>query len=395
MDFDFPTEGDSRRKEVRAWLEKHPKPSARELLDAGYEVPHWPAPYGISADPETQLIISQELQRAGVKRYGNLLSATNLGPTILQHATPAVRERYLEKMLMGEEHWSQLQSEPMAGSDLASVRTTALREGDHYIVNGQKVWNNASRADFACLLARTDPHAAKHAGLSVLIIDMKAPGVTTSPIHTMNQYTTDYPSAFDAVFFDNVKVPIDHLLGAEGDGWRLTQQTLQSERMMILEALPKPTARDLISGLNAMDRLTDPAVRDEAAKLYVEGEMIRLLNLRSLSDQLNARRPGPEAASIKMMQAPHEQRLQDLAKRSQGQDGLVAGSDPFPRSPVTFGGYGWDACFWDSPTLTLRAGSQELMRNIVGERVLGLPRELDPSAKGDYAENLKALGRAS
>ena len=176
------------------------------------------------------------------------------------------------------------------------------------------------------------------------------------------------------MFFDNVRTPAHNLVGKEGDGWRLTQQMLQSERMMILERQRKPTARDLVPGLHASGRLHAPALQDEAAKIYIEGEMVRLLNLRAMSDQLNAKRPGPEAAVIKMIGAPHDQKLYDFVKRTQGQASMIPGSDPFPEVGEDFGEASWDACFWDSPTLTLRAGSQELMRNVVGERVLGLPK---------------------
>ena len=395
MDFDFPGEDDPRRPEVRAWLEKHPKPTPRELLDSGYEVPHWPKPYGLSADPEFQLIISQELERAGVKRNGNLLSANNLGPSLLSHGTPEAKERYLEKMLMGQERWAQMMSEPSAGSDLAALRTTAVLDGDHYIVNGQKVWSNGSRADVGCVFVRTDPHAAKHAGISILIIELKSPGITHRPIYNMNHDTANAPYTFEETFFDNVRVPVTNRIGGEGDGWRLPQQMLQTERMVILEHVTSRTAREMIEGLAQTGRLHDVALSDEAAKLYIEGEMLRLLNLRSMSDQLNAKRPGPEAAVLKMIGAPHDQRLTAFVKQMQGQEGMIAGSDPFPGSNEKFGDVTWDAAFWDSPTLTLRAGSQELMRNIIGERVLGLPRELDPSAKGDWAENLKNLGRAA
>jgi len=208
MDFDFPTEDDPRRAAVRAWLAKNPKPTPRELLESGYEVPHWPAPYGLAADPEFQLIISQELERAGVKRNGNLLSASNLGPSLLTHGTPEAKERYLEKMLMGAERWAQMMSEPSAGSDLAALRTSAVRDGDYYVVNGQKNWSNGSHADVACVIVRTDPHAAKHAGLSVLIIDMKSPGISTRPIYNMNQDPTDFPYTFDETSASAEKVTL-------------------------------------------------------------------------------------------------------------------------------------------------------------------------------------------
>ncbi|MDP3174639.1 MAG: acyl-CoA dehydrogenase family protein [Phenylobacterium sp.] len=218
MDFDFPSMDDPRRADVRAWLEKNPKPTPRQLLESGYEVPHWPKPYGLGADPELQLIISQELDRAGVHRNGNLLSATNLGPSLMTHGTPAAKERFLEKMLMGEERWAQMMSEPDAGSDLAALRTSAVRDGEEYVVNGVKIWSNGGAADFGCVIVRTDPHAAKHAGLSVLIIDLKGPGVTSRPIYNMNQDPSDFKALFYEVFFDNVRVPVSNLIGQEGDG---------------------------------------------------------------------------------------------------------------------------------------------------------------------------------
>ena len=395
MDFELPGEGDPRRAEVRRWLEKNPNPTPRQLLDSGYEVPHWPKPYGLGADPEFQLIVSQELDRAGVRRFGGLLSAVNLGPSLLTHGTQEAKERYLDKMLMGEERWAQMMSEPAAGSDLAALRTTAVRDGDEYVINGQKNWSNGGDAEFGMVIVRTDPHAAKHAGLSVLIVDLKAPGVTARLINNMNQDPSDMETRLYEVFFDNVRTPASNLVGQEGDGWRLTQQMLQSERMMILEAQNKPSAREMVTSMHAAGRLREPALQDEAAKIYIEGEMVRLLNLRAMSDQLNAKRPGPEAAAIKMIGAPHDQKLFDFVKRAQGQAGLVAGAEAFPQVEAPSGQLSWDACFWDSPTLTLRAGSQELMRNVISERVLGLPRELDPSAKGDWTENLKALGRAA
>jgi len=390
MDFDLPAEDDPRRSGVRAWLKEHPNPTADELLDVGYEVPHWPPPWGLSADPEFQLIISQELQRAGVERFGNLLSATNLGPALLAHGTEEAKEKYLRRMLTGKDRWCQLQSEPSAGSDLAALRSTAVRDGDHYVINGQKIWSNAGSSDYGMMVVRTDPNASKHAGLSLIIVDMKSPGITARPIDIMSQAPKDLVVRMYETFFDNVKVPASNLIGKEGEGWRLTQQVLQAERMMILQHMQKPTARDLVVGLVQTGRIDDPSLTDEAASLYIEGEIIRLMNLRAMSDQLNARRPGPEAAIIKMMGAPHDQHLNDFAKRLEGQAGLLPGGDAF-EGKHTHLAVSWDAAFWDSPTLTLRAGSQELMLNVIAERIIGLPRERDPSAQGNWSENQRAL----
>ena len=390
MDFDLPAEDDPRRSGVRAWLKEHPNPTADELLDVGYEVPHWPPPWGLSADPEFQLIISQELQRAGVERFGSLLSATNLGPALLTHGTEEAKKKYLRRMLTGKDRWCQLQSEPSAGSDLAALRSTAVRDGDHYVINGQKIWSNGGSSDYGMMVVRTDPNASKHAGLSLIIVDMKSPGITARPIDIMSQAPTDLVVRMHETFFDNVRVPVSNLIGKEGEGWRLTQQVLQAERMMILQHHRKPTARDLVLGLVQTGRIDDPSLTDEAASLYIEGEVIRLMNLRAMSDQLNARRPGPEAAIIKMMGAPHDQHLNDFAKRLEGQAGLLPGGDAFEGKHTDLA-LPWDAAFWDSPTLTLRAGSQELMLNVIAERIIGLPRERDPSAQGNWSENQRAL----
>jgi 3-oxochol-4-en-24-oyl-CoA dehydrogenase len=396
VDFDFPGQDDPRRLEVRAWLEKHPKPTPRELLDSGYEVAHWPPPYGVSAGAEMQLIIDEELQRAGVRRFGNVIAENNCGPSLLTHGTQEAKDRFLEKGLMGEERWCQLFSEPAGGSDLAALRTTATRDGDHYIIRGQKIWTSgANHADVGCIVVRTDPHAAKHAGLSTFILDMHAPGITVRPIEDM----TGYENEFNEVFFDDVRVPATWRLGEEGEGWRLAQQMLQSERLHMGRPGAVwgggPTARDLIAGLRQIGRLDETGIRDEAAKLYIEGEMIRLMHLRRLSDQLNAKRPGPEAAAAKMIAAPHGQALLDFAKRVQGQAGLVPGEEVFPGAGSAFGGrFSWDVGFWFSPAITLGVGTQQMLKNVVGERVLGLPRDLDPSAKGDWSESQKNVRAA-
>ncbi|MGE3865930.1 MAG: acyl-CoA dehydrogenase family protein, partial [Hyphomonadaceae bacterium] len=204
---------------------------------------------------------------------------------------------------------------------------------------------------------------------------------------------------FNEVFFDDVRVPASYLLGQEGDGWRLTMQMLQSERLMIARVGNGPSARTLVQGLRKIGKLKEPGYRDEAAKLYVEGEMIRLLQLRNLSDQLNARRPGPEAAAMKMLGAPHIQKVLEFAKRVHGQAGLVEAAEWYPEANTSDDSHGfardWDHGYWFSPAMTLMVGTQEIMRNVIGERVLGLPRELDPSAKGDWSEMSKKARAAA
>jgi len=390
MDFELPSEDDPRRLEVRAWFEAHPRPRARAMAEAGYATPHWPRPWGLAADAETQLIIDEEIRLAGVTAPSliNPVAINNCAQSLLTHGSEAQRDRFLMPALACEEIWCMLFSEPSGGSDLGSLRTTARREGDHYVVNGQKIWTSlAHKAKIGILVARTDPTAPKHGGLSQFIIDMASPGITIRPIIDLSGHENEY----NEVFFEDVMVPADRLLGQEGEGWAISMRQLQTERV----ALSKPgaiwgagpSARELVAGLDALGALDDPLVRDEAAKLYIEGEILRLLAYRSLSDRMNARTPGPEGAIRKMLAAPHGQRVVDLAKRAQGPRGLLEGEDRMPRPAGRNGLYDdWEQAFWFSPAVTLCVGTQEILKNVVGERMLGLPREKDPSARGPWNE---------
>lgn len=384
MDFNMPGEDDPRRVEVRDWLEANPKPTYRELSRRGYTVPHWPKPYGLAADPEYQIIIEEELARAGIKppRNVNAVAINNCAESLLSHGTDAQRARFLDPALACEEVWCMLFSEPSGGSDLASLRTTARREGDYYIINGQKTWNSlAHRAQIGVTVARTDSSVAKHAGLSQFLVDMNTPGVTVRPIIDMTGRANEY----NEVFFDEVRVPVDRLLGKEGDGWKLCMLQLQTERVAMAKPGAVwgagPSARELMAGLIETGRIKDPAFRDEAAKLYVEGEALRLLGYRSLSDRMNAKPAGPEAAARKMLASPHGQRLVDLAKRSQGPAGMIDGEEGLPLHRKRTVWDDWDYGYWFAPGISLGVGSQEMLKNVVAERVLGLPREADPTAR--------------
>jgi alkylation response protein AidB-like acyl-CoA dehydrogenase len=393
MDFDVPQHDDPRRLEVRAWLERRREPTGRQVAEAGYAVPHWPRPWGLAADPELQLIISEELDRANVPAayHVNPVAVNNCAQSLLTHGTDALRERYLLPALAGEEIWCMLFSEPSAGSDLAALKTTARREGDHYVVKGHKIWTSlAEIAKVGVLVARTDPAAPKHQGLSQFLIDMDSPGVTVTPIVDMSG-----AQEYNEVFLDDVRVPASQMLGKEGDGWFLATTQLQTERV----ALSKPgavwgkgpSARELVRGLIETGAISDPLVRDEAARLYIEGEMLRLLALRAFSDGMNAKPAGPEGAARKMLAAPHGQRVLELAKRIQGAAGLVEGVQPFkasrPGAHTVFDD--WDYSFWFSPGITLGVGTQEMLKNIVAERVLGLPRDGDPTAKQPWAQTVE------
>ena len=399
MDFNLPAEDDPRRQHVRQWLATDAPRSYRAIAERGYAVPHWPKPWGMAADPALQIIIDDEIALAGIRapHHINPVPINNCGQSLLSFGTDAQRERFLPPALACEEIWCMLFSEPSAGSDVGAMRTTARRDGDHYVIRGQKTWTSlADKAKIGVLVARTDSEVPKHAGLSQFLIDMKSPGIVIRPIVDMTGERGEY----NEVFFDDVRVPADRLLGQEGDGWKICMQQLQTERVALSRPGvvwgSGPSARELVEGLIASGRIQEPLLRDEAARLYIEGEILRLLAWRSLSDRMNAQPSGHEGAARKMIAAPHGQRVLDLAKRSQGVAGLVRSSDVLPMSKAERGPYSnWDHAFWWSPAVTLGVGTQEILKNLVAERVLGLPRDPDPTRKTPWSQLQKSGERRS
>jgi 3-oxochol-4-en-24-oyl-CoA dehydrogenase len=392
MDFDLPSEDHPTRLAVREWITAHPSPSGRELAAAGYVVPHWPRPWGLDADPIDQLVIDDELSRAGIRRPNNHIGIGWAAPTIFLAGTPEQHERYLPTIFSGEEFWCQLFSEPDAGSDLANLATRAVRDGDEYVVNGSKIWSSgAHHAQLGILIARTDPDQPKHKGISYFICPMDLPGISMSPIVDM---TTAH--SFNQVFFDDVRIPASLRVGEEGDGWRLAKVTLSNERVSLSSAGSLwgvgPSAEDLLTLIRRRGGLTDPVLRDQAARLHIEAELLRLNRMRSLTATLQGRTPGPEASIQKIMADEHGQHVMALAKAVAGADGMLAGSGPTgalgsssQNGPTenNFRGNGqfpdvdpvWHYGYLFSPALTLGGGTFAVQRNIVGEFVLGLPRE--------------------
>jgi alkylation response protein AidB-like acyl-CoA dehydrogenase len=392
MDFDLPPDDHPQRLAVREWAAANPNPSGRDIAEAGYVVPHWPAPWGLDADPLAQLVIDDELDKAGIRRPSNQIGIGWAAPTIFLAGTPEQHERYLPKIFSGEEFWCQLFSEPDAGSDLASLSTRAVRDGDEYIVNGSKIWSSgAHHASLGILIARTDPDQPKHKGISYFICPMDLPGISMSPIVDM---TTAH--SFNQVFFDDVRIPASLLVGAEGDGWRLAKVTLSNERVSLSSAGSLwgagPSAEQLLELIRRDGGLQDPSLRDEAARLYIEAELLRLNRMRSLSATLQGKTPGPEASIQKIMADEHGQHVMSLAKAIAGAEGMLAGSGPAGMLPISaqsgpvenklkgddiFADVDpvWHFGYLFHPALTLGGGTFAVQRNIVGEHVLGLPRE--------------------
>jgi alkylation response protein AidB-like acyl-CoA dehydrogenase len=374
VDFELPVDDDPRRLAVRAWLSAHPDPTPVELADAGYSAPHWPRPWGLDADAEHQLIINEELDRAGIGPVDNQIGIGWAGPTLLFAGTEEQKQRYLRPMLTCDEFWCQLFSEPEAGSDLSSLTTRAVLDGDEWIVTGQKVWSTwAEKSEFGILLARTDPTAPKHRGISYFICPMDQPGIDIRPIREMSG-----GHHFNEVFFDGARIPAANLVGAPGDGWRLARVTLGNERVSLSHGGVcwgmGPTSHDFFDAVASTGGIDDPHLRQRAAAMYTEAFLLQLHDRKILSQTLAGTEPGPEASLKKLMADEHGQKLTDLAADLCGAQGMLAGEG---RSGPFGGGeheqWPWAQLF--ARALTVGGGTTQVQRNILAERVLGLPRD--------------------
>jgi alkylation response protein AidB-like acyl-CoA dehydrogenase len=370
MEFDLPAEDDPRRTEVRRWLAEHPHPSGRALAQAGYVAPHWPKPYGLDADPVHQIVIDDELRRAGVQRPSNQIGIGWAGPTILHAGTEEQKERYLIPALAGEEIWCQLFSEPEAGSDLASLRTRAVRDGDEYVINGSKIWTSGAHvAKFGILIARTDPDAPKHKGISYFICPMHTPGIEIRPIVEMTG-----THMFNQVFFTDARIPAANLVGDENEGWTLAKVTLGNERVSLSSGGALwgmgPTAEDLLEVLRKAGGVDDPIDRQRVAQLHIEAKVLDLIRLRTVSARIRGEQPGPEASIRKVLADEHGQHIMHVARDLAAADGMLASGGPLGTAAEP-----WYYGFLFSPALTIGGGTGEVQRSIIGERVLGLPHE--------------------
>ena len=340
MDFELPPDDDERRSAVRAWLGEHPEPTGRELAEAGYVVPHWPRPWGLGADPIHQLLIDDELARAGVRRPVNPIGIGWAGPTILYAGTKEQKDRYLWPMISGEEFWCQLFSEPGSGSDLANLGTRAVRDGDEFVVNGQKIWTSgAEYAQFGILIARTDPELPKHKGVSYFLCPMDAAGIEIRPITEMTGGHT-----FNEVFFTDVRIPAANLVGELNDGWRLAKVTLGNERISLSSGGVLwgngPTALDLIDAARACGPTTDPTLRQRLAGVYIEHTVLELIRARTLTARLKGEQPGPEASIRKLLGDEHGQHVMELARDLVGPAAMLTGGDGMARPTVPTSGPG-------------------------------------------------------
>ena len=359
----------------------HPDPGPEQLARRGYMAPDWPPPWGLNADPLQHLVIDEELARAGVSRPADRFGVGWVGPTILAAGTEHQKEKFLWPMLTHEELWCQMFSEPNAGSDLAGLATHAVRDGDEYVVNGQKMWtSSAEKADFAILLVRTDPQAPKHRGISYFILPMDQPGIEIRGITEMTG-----GRHFNEVFLNDATVPAANLVGGENDGWRWARHTLANERTALSGGGAiwgrGPTVEDLIELVRESHADLDPVTRDRLAGLYAESEAIRLVGLRVLTNMIKMGEPGMEVAVKKLLADRFGQRLMDFAKDLAGPEGMLA-----DRGPLGVQDTEWNWGFLFSPALTIGGGTSEVLKGVVGERLLGLPREPDPEVGRPWSE---------
>jgi alkylation response protein AidB-like acyl-CoA dehydrogenase len=408
MDFQLPGADDPRRLAVRQWLADHPRPTGLELAEAGYVAPHWPAPYGLGADPVHQVIVDDELARAGVRRPVNPIGIGWAGPTILYGGTPEQQQRYLLPMLAGQEYWCQLFSEPGSGSDLASLGTRAVRDGDEYVVNGQKIWTSGAQyAQFGILIARTDPHVAKHRGISYFICPMDAVGIEIRPITEITGGHT-----FNEVFFTDVRIPAANLVGQEGDGWRLAKVTLGNERVSLSTGGVLwgngPTALDLLNAVRERGPVDDAMMRQRLADIYIEHTVLDLIRMRTLTARLRGEQPGPEASIRKILADEHGQHVMAAARDLLGAGAMLMsgnGAELKPgtdttglgpdRPPRDLEHPGWYDGYMFSQALTIGGGTGDVQRNIVAERVLGLSHDVDVQAGLTWAQAQQQAGQAA
>lgn len=372
----LPGDDDQRRIAVREWINKHPKPNADELALAGYVAPHWPQPYGLGADALQQLIIDQELQRANISRPSNPIGIGWAGPTILFAGTKQQQQKYLPNLLSGAEFWCQLFSEPDSGSDLASLRTRAELDGDEWIINGQKIWTSGAQyAKFGILLARTNPDAPKHKGITYFICPMDSPGIVIRPIKSMAG-----AESFNEVFFTDVRIPMANVVGDVNDGWRLAKVTLGNERVSLSTGGVLwgygPTALDVIESVRATGGIKNRVMRQNIARIYTEHVLLEIIRMRTLTQRLRGAQPGPESSIRKIIADEHGQHVMALARELIGADAMLTGIEN--ESKKTLQNHAWYSGYMFSQALTIGGGTGEVQRNILGERVLGLPHEPEP-----------------
>lgn len=352
--------GDKYLDQARAWQKKK--------FNAGWAMLHWPEAYGgLGASAIERIIWQQEESQFVVPRGIYEIGLGMAGPVMMQYATEEQKARYLPPMAAGEEIWCQLFSEPSAGSDVAGLRSRAERDGDHWIINGQKVWTSGAHfCDYGIIVVRHDANVDKHAGMTFFFIDMKSPGIDVRPI---KQITGG--ASFNEVYFNDVRVPDSQRLGAVGDGWRVAITTLMNERLAVGDA-NGVDVEEALSWAREQDNhgeslLDNGAVRQQIAQWYCQASGLRNTKLRTMSALSKGETPGPEASITKIVSANKLQALGNFGIDSLDMAGMLVTDN----SEI----HGFQNAWLGAAGLRIAGGTDEILRNIIAERVLGLPQD--------------------
>ena len=396
MDFQYNAEEQNFRDELRVWLgDNLPKGWGKTVFESedederalfrlewektlykgGWSGIEWPKKYGgRGATLVEQAIFAEEMARACAPEGLNIIGRNLVATTLLHHGTEEQRQRYLPKILSGDEVWCQGFSEPDAGSDLASVRCKAVRDGDHFVINGQKTWTSfAQYSQWCIVLARTDPKVSKHKGISFFLVDMATPGITIRPLKQISG-----ECEFNETFFDDVRVPVENLVGDLNGGWKIAMTTLAYERgpedALGRQIRFKQELDRLLRTLSTLQRgakkaIDDPVLRQKLAQSIVEIEIMRLNCLRRFSKALKGEPRGPDASMMKLYWSHIMQNMYEVSLEAMGPLASLTTGDALSRADGRF-----QLSYLHSRAFTIYSGSSEIQKNIIGERVLGLPK---------------------
>jgi alkylation response protein AidB-like acyl-CoA dehydrogenase len=398
MNFDDTPQEATFRKEVRAWLDanapkqyeaglkssgfghtalegvdvmKASKDWQKKKYDAGWACLHWPKDYGgRGATPIERVIWQQEEGAYAALSSLFIIGHGMCGPTMMAYASEEAKKKYLPPLAAGENIWCQLFSEPAGGSDLAGLRTKAEKDGDEWVINGQKIWTSGAHySDYGILITRTDPTVPKHKGLTMFFLDMKSPGIEIRPIKQVNGQ-----SGFNEVYFTDVRIPDSQRLGKVGDGWAVSLTTLMNERLSIGAGMPTgfPELLDFCTKLETADgpAIDNPAVRSKLATWAVRTSGLRYTAFRSISALSKGETPGPENSIGKLVAGPTMQEIAAFALDLQGEAGALLNPEQAAANAR------FQAMLLRSPATRVEGGTDEILRNIIAERVLGLPADI-------------------
>ena len=372
VELDLPPRAGAFRDELREWLAANRPPDGerpdpeewdRKLVEARYVCVSWPEEFGGRGLSGLEVaVMNEEFARARVPRVTRAMGESLVGPAIIVHGTEEQQARFLPRIIDGTDRYCQGFSEPDAGSDLASLKTRGVVDGDEVVITGQKVWTSWYwDATMLFCLCRTDPDAPKHAGISYVLVPVDQPGLEFRPL---KQLTGD--SHFAETFLDGARAPLANVIGGLNNGWRVAKTTLGNERGGSATTQHVQHAKDfwkLVDTVRKIGREGDPLVRQELAWAYTHVELMRFAGLRLLAALANDNDPGPASSINKMFWSEYQRRLGEVAVRIEGMHGVTGRPDR------------WQKMFLGSRSHTIWGGTAEIQRNIVGERVLGLPRE--------------------